>query len=214
MATPLKSEATQRVISEPPIGRRGSAVRDNAACVHSVPATTFNQTSDARAAAAGDAAQRGDRPESRARAAEGHCHQPGRRLRRVGLRLDRSRVLGRRSGARRNSLGVVTRPRTALGAAAATAVAGWAGPAAAMITAATGVRPTWFRPPYGVLTLGSLAATRRARRPHRTTTSATPEETRCPIRRWPRSPSRGDRRRSAPNAEPVAITQRVATYSR
>ncbi|MGH3886859.1 MAG: polysaccharide deacetylase family protein [Pseudonocardiaceae bacterium] len=35
--------------------------------------------------------------------------------------------------------------------------------AAAVITAATGVRPTWFRPPYGVLTLGSLVAARRAR---------------------------------------------------
>jgi peptidoglycan-N-acetylglucosamine deacetylase len=34
--------------------------------------------------------------------------------------------------------------------------------AAAVITAATGMRPTWFRPPYGVLTLGSLAAARRA----------------------------------------------------
>ncbi|MGH3794821.1 MAG: polysaccharide deacetylase family protein [Pseudonocardiaceae bacterium] len=34
--------------------------------------------------------------------------------------------------------------------------------AAAVITAATGARPTWFRPPYGVLTMGSLAAARRA----------------------------------------------------
>ncbi len=34
--------------------------------------------------------------------------------------------------------------------------------AAAVVTAATGMRPTWFRPPYGVLTLGSLAAARRA----------------------------------------------------
>jgi peptidoglycan/xylan/chitin deacetylase (PgdA/CDA1 family) len=35
--------------------------------------------------------------------------------------------------------------------------------AAEVVTAATGVRPTWFRPPYGVLTLGSLVAARRAR---------------------------------------------------
>jgi peptidoglycan-N-acetylglucosamine deacetylase len=34
--------------------------------------------------------------------------------------------------------------------------------AVAVVTAATGTRPTWFRPPYGVLTLGSLAAARRA----------------------------------------------------
>lgn len=34
--------------------------------------------------------------------------------------------------------------------------------AAAVVTAATGMRPTWFRPPYGVLTLGSLVAARRA----------------------------------------------------
>ena len=34
--------------------------------------------------------------------------------------------------------------------------------AAAVVTAATGMRPTWFRPPYGVFTLGSLAAARRA----------------------------------------------------
>lgn len=34
--------------------------------------------------------------------------------------------------------------------------------AAAVVTAATGMRPTWFRPPYGVLTWGSLAAARRA----------------------------------------------------
>ncbi len=34
--------------------------------------------------------------------------------------------------------------------------------AAAVVTAATGTRPTWFRPPYGVLTLGSLVAARRA----------------------------------------------------
>jgi peptidoglycan-N-acetylglucosamine deacetylase len=34
--------------------------------------------------------------------------------------------------------------------------------AAAVITAATGVVPSWFRPPYGVLTLGSLVAVRRA----------------------------------------------------
>jgi peptidoglycan-N-acetylglucosamine deacetylase len=31
-----------------------------------------------------------------------------------------------------------------------------------VVTTATGVRPTWFRPPYGVLTLGSLIAARRA----------------------------------------------------
>jgi peptidoglycan/xylan/chitin deacetylase (PgdA/CDA1 family) len=30
------------------------------------------------------------------------------------------------------------------------------------VMAATGVRPIWFRPPYGVLTLGSLLAARRA----------------------------------------------------
>jgi peptidoglycan/xylan/chitin deacetylase (PgdA/CDA1 family) len=35
--------------------------------------------------------------------------------------------------------------------------------AAEVVTAATGVRPTWFRPPYGVLTLGSLVAARRVR---------------------------------------------------
>ncbi|HKR48590.1 MAG TPA: polysaccharide deacetylase family protein [Pseudonocardiaceae bacterium] len=34
--------------------------------------------------------------------------------------------------------------------------------AAAVVTAVTGIRPIWFRPPYGVLTLGSLAAARRA----------------------------------------------------
>jgi peptidoglycan/xylan/chitin deacetylase (PgdA/CDA1 family) len=34
--------------------------------------------------------------------------------------------------------------------------------AAVVIMAATGVRPSWFRPPYGVLTLGSLVAARRA----------------------------------------------------
>ncbi|HWR47630.1 MAG TPA: polysaccharide deacetylase family protein [Pseudonocardiaceae bacterium] len=34
--------------------------------------------------------------------------------------------------------------------------------AVAVVTAATGMRPTWFRPPYGVLTLGSLIAARRA----------------------------------------------------
>jgi peptidoglycan-N-acetylglucosamine deacetylase len=34
--------------------------------------------------------------------------------------------------------------------------------AASVVTAATGARPTWFRPPYGVLTLGSLIAARRA----------------------------------------------------
>lgn len=33
--------------------------------------------------------------------------------------------------------------------------------AAALIRAATGAQPRWFRPPYGVLTLGSLAAARR-----------------------------------------------------
>ena len=32
-----------------------------------------------------------------------------------------------------------------------------------VVTAATGARPTWFRPPYGVLTLGSLLAARRVR---------------------------------------------------
>jgi len=36
------------------------------------------------------------------------------------------------------------------------------GRAVAVITAATGIQPIWFRPPYGVLTLGSLAAARRA----------------------------------------------------
>ncbi|MGH3720065.1 MAG: polysaccharide deacetylase family protein [Pseudonocardiaceae bacterium] len=34
--------------------------------------------------------------------------------------------------------------------------------AAAVIAAVTGARPRWFRPPYGVLTLGSLIAARRA----------------------------------------------------
>ncbi|MFY9807983.1 MAG: polysaccharide deacetylase family protein [Pseudonocardiaceae bacterium] len=34
--------------------------------------------------------------------------------------------------------------------------------AAAAVMAATGVRPRWFRPPYGVFTLGSLIAARRA----------------------------------------------------
>lgn len=34
--------------------------------------------------------------------------------------------------------------------------------AAELIRTATGSRPRWFRPPYGVLTLGSLAAARRA----------------------------------------------------
>jgi peptidoglycan/xylan/chitin deacetylase (PgdA/CDA1 family) len=34
--------------------------------------------------------------------------------------------------------------------------------AAAVVTTATGVRPTWFRPPYGVLTMGSLVAARHA----------------------------------------------------
>jgi peptidoglycan/xylan/chitin deacetylase (PgdA/CDA1 family) len=34
--------------------------------------------------------------------------------------------------------------------------------AAELIQQATGTRPRWFRPPYGVLTLGSLAAARRA----------------------------------------------------
>ena len=34
--------------------------------------------------------------------------------------------------------------------------------AAEVVTTATGVRPIWFRPPYGVLTLGSLIAARRA----------------------------------------------------
>ena len=33
--------------------------------------------------------------------------------------------------------------------------------AATAVTAATGVQPSWFRPPYGVLTLGSLNAARR-----------------------------------------------------
>jgi peptidoglycan/xylan/chitin deacetylase (PgdA/CDA1 family) len=32
-----------------------------------------------------------------------------------------------------------------------------------VITAVTGAAPTWFRPPYGVLTVGSLAAARQAR---------------------------------------------------
>lgn len=34
--------------------------------------------------------------------------------------------------------------------------------ATSAVTAATGVRPIWFRPPYGVLTLGSLIAAHRA----------------------------------------------------
>lgn len=34
--------------------------------------------------------------------------------------------------------------------------------AAAVVEAATGTRPVWFRPPYGVLTAGSLVAARRA----------------------------------------------------
>jgi peptidoglycan/xylan/chitin deacetylase (PgdA/CDA1 family) len=34
--------------------------------------------------------------------------------------------------------------------------------AAAVVTAATGARPSWFRPPYGVLTAGSLTAARWA----------------------------------------------------
>lgn len=34
--------------------------------------------------------------------------------------------------------------------------------AAAVVAAATGAHPSWFRPPYGVLTLGSLIAARRA----------------------------------------------------
>jgi peptidoglycan/xylan/chitin deacetylase (PgdA/CDA1 family) len=34
--------------------------------------------------------------------------------------------------------------------------------AAALVATATGARPTWFRPPYGVLTTGSLIAARRA----------------------------------------------------
>jgi peptidoglycan/xylan/chitin deacetylase (PgdA/CDA1 family) len=34
--------------------------------------------------------------------------------------------------------------------------------AASVVAAATGTRPTWFRPPYGVLTSGSLVAARRA----------------------------------------------------
>ena len=34
--------------------------------------------------------------------------------------------------------------------------------AVSVVTAATGVRPIWFRPPYGVLTLASLSAARRA----------------------------------------------------
>ena len=34
--------------------------------------------------------------------------------------------------------------------------------ATSAVTAATGGRPSWFRPPYGVLTLGSLDAARRA----------------------------------------------------
>lgn len=34
--------------------------------------------------------------------------------------------------------------------------------AASVVMTATGARPSWFRPPYGVLTLGSLIAARRA----------------------------------------------------
>ena len=34
--------------------------------------------------------------------------------------------------------------------------------ATAVVAAATGAQPSWFRPPYGVLTLGSLVAARRA----------------------------------------------------
>jgi peptidoglycan-N-acetylglucosamine deacetylase len=34
--------------------------------------------------------------------------------------------------------------------------------AVSAVAAATGVRPSWFRPPYGVFTLGSLIAARRA----------------------------------------------------
>jgi peptidoglycan-N-acetylglucosamine deacetylase len=34
--------------------------------------------------------------------------------------------------------------------------------AASVVAAATGTRPTWFRPPYGVMTAASLVATRRA----------------------------------------------------
>jgi peptidoglycan/xylan/chitin deacetylase (PgdA/CDA1 family) len=34
--------------------------------------------------------------------------------------------------------------------------------AASVVTAATGAQPSWFRPPYGVLTAGSLTAARRA----------------------------------------------------
>lgn len=34
--------------------------------------------------------------------------------------------------------------------------------AASVVEAATGTRPVWFRPPYGVLTVGSLVAARRA----------------------------------------------------
>jgi peptidoglycan-N-acetylglucosamine deacetylase len=34
--------------------------------------------------------------------------------------------------------------------------------AAAVVAAATGARPSWFRPPYGVFTVGSLTAARRA----------------------------------------------------
>ncbi len=34
--------------------------------------------------------------------------------------------------------------------------------AASVVTAATGMRPCWFRPPYGVLTVGSLTAARQA----------------------------------------------------
>jgi peptidoglycan/xylan/chitin deacetylase (PgdA/CDA1 family) len=34
--------------------------------------------------------------------------------------------------------------------------------AAAVVTTATGVRPTWFRPPFGVFTMGSLIAARDA----------------------------------------------------
>ncbi len=34
--------------------------------------------------------------------------------------------------------------------------------AASVVAAATGMRPSWFRPPYGVLTVGSLTAARSA----------------------------------------------------
>lgn len=34
--------------------------------------------------------------------------------------------------------------------------------ATSVVSAATGTRPSWFRPPYGVLTAGSLTAARRA----------------------------------------------------